>query len=90
MLLAGLILFQRRTVLVVADEREMEPFAPLDGIGHRRTTDNEPVVFHARKLFELLELSDESGFVFFGHVLPELEEHFATPHALAAVRGNGA
>lgn len=58
-----------------ADERELEPLAPFDGISDRRPANSKLGVLHARQIFQFSQLGHEMVFVFLRDVRPELEQH---------------
>lgn len=59
MLVAGLVLLEGLSVLVVAHQRKVIALAPLDGIRDGRAADGEPLVEHARQVSQCLECLDE-------------------------------
>lgn len=76
MLFACLILLQSSAIMVVADKRKFEAFAPLNRIRNRRASDDKTAVLDAWEIFELFELSDEGRFVLCRHFRLELEENY--------------
>lgn len=74
-LFADLIFFQRFSIVVVADKGVLEAFTSLNGIGDRGTAHDQPAIFDAREVFQLLELSHEDCFVFLCDFGTKFEEY---------------
>lgn len=75
MLLAGLVHFQSRQVVVEANQRNLEALALLNRVRNRRVSNPEIPVLDARKVPESLQFFYEHGLVLGRDVLSELEEH---------------
>lgn len=76
MLLARLVLRQSITVLVVAEKSELKALTPLDGVGYRRPSHNQPVVLDAGQVLELFELPDECFLVCCGDFGSKAKEYW--------------
>lgn len=78
MLFASLILLKRGTILVIAQQSEMEALALLNGRRARGPSHYQAMVFDARKVLESFQLLGEAVLVLFGDVGSEFEEDWNT------------
>ena len=70
-----LILLKTRSILMKADEGELETFAAFDRIRDGWSSHYEAMIFHTGQGFKSLEIRYEFLLVLFAHFRPKLEQY---------------
>ena len=75
-LLACLVLLQSLTVLMVAQQSEVETLTAFHRRGHGWTTNNQSVIFDTGEMLELLQFCLEAVLMRRGNIWTKFEEHY--------------